>query len=92
MSVDFDICPTCNPHKSLIKEGAIFFRMFMKIVFFSVNRSWRQQEARINLRFTNFGRGQKFWGLTPPRDVKSRERVRATFSDANSWSKALCML
>ena len=88
MSVDFDICPTCNPHKSLIKEGAIFFRMFMKIVFFSVNRSWRQQEARI--RFTNFG--QKFWELSPPRDVKSRERVRATVFDANSWSKGLCML
>ena len=91
MSVDFDICPTCNPYKSLKKEGAIFFlRMFMKIVFFSVNRSWRQQEARINLRFTNFG--QKFWELSPPRDVKSRERVRATVSDANSWSKGLCML
>ena len=26
MSVDFDICPTCNPYKSLIKEGAIFFQ------------------------------------------------------------------
>ena len=62
----------------------------MKVVFFSVNRSWRQQEARINLRFTNFSRGQKFLGLPPPAGVKSRERVRATISDANSWLKGLC--
>ena len=45
------------------KGGRDFFKRLMKVVFFSVNRSWRQREARINLRFTNFSRGQKLDSL-----------------------------
>ena len=45
------------------KGGRDDFRRLMKVVFFSVNRSWRQREARINLRFTNFSRGQKLDSL-----------------------------
>ena len=48
------------------KGGCDFFRMFMKIVIFSVNQSWTQQEAGINLRFTNFDRGQNFLGRLLP--------------------------